>query len=218
LIDLHTHTIFSDGQLIPSELVRYAAVTDYRAIAITDHGDHSNLDFIIPRIVHACRVLAESHRLRVIPGIELTFVPPEHIADLAGKARDLGARIVVVHGETIVEPVIPGTNMAALRSAVDILAHPGLISAEEASLAAERGIYLEITTRRGHSLTNGHVARMARETGAPLVLNTDAHLCDDLVCDSTARKIAAGAGLTDTEIDRMFNNSEELAKRAFSAC
>jgi putative hydrolase len=218
LIDLHTHTIFSDGQLIPSELVRYAAVTDYRAIAITDHGDHSNLDFIIPRIVLACRVLAESHRLRVIPGIELTFVPPEHIDDLAKKARELGARIVVVHGETIVEPVIPGTNRAALQSSIDILAHPGLITAEEAALAAERGIFLEITTRRGHSLTNGHVARMAREQGASLVMNTDAHLCDDLVTDAMARSIAAGAGLTDAEITVMFVNSEKLAERAFRAC
>ncbi len=217
MIDLHTHTIFSDGQLIPSELVRYAAVTGYLAIAITDHGDHSNLDFIIPRIVQACRVLAESHRLRVIPGIELTFVPPEHIDDLAKKARDLGARVVVVHGETIVEPVIPGTNRAALKSSVDILAHPGLITAKEAALAAERGIFLEITTRRGHSLTNGHVARMAREQGASLVLNTDTHLCDDLVTDAMARTIAAGAGLTEAEIAVMFLNSEKLAERAFRA-
>ena len=127
MIDLHTHTIFSDGQLIPSELVRYAAVNDYRAIAITDHGDHSNLDFIIPRIVDVCRVLADSHRIAVIPGIELTFVPPEHIEGMARKARELGARIVVVHGETIVEPVPPGTNLAALHAPIDILAHPGLI-------------------------------------------------------------------------------------------
>jgi putative hydrolase len=218
LIDLHTHTIFSDGQLIPSELVRYAAVTGYRAIAITDHGDHSNLDFIIPRIVQACRVLAESHRLQVIPGIELTFVPPEHIDHLAKRARELGARIVVVHGETIVEPVMPGTNRAALLSAIDILAHPGLITAEEAALAAARGIFLEITTRRGHSLTNGHVARMARENGASLLLNTDTHLCDDLVTDATARRVAAGAGMTDAEIEAMLGNSERLAERAFRAC
>jgi histidinol phosphatase-like PHP family hydrolase len=218
LIDLHTHTIFSDGQLIPSELARYAAVTGYRAIAITDHGDHSNLDFIIPRIVTACRVLAESHRIPVIPGIELTFVPPEHIGDLAKKARDLGAQIVVVHGETIVEPVIPGTNRTAVRSSVDILAHPGLITADEAALAAERGVCLEITTRRGHSLTNGHVARMAREAGAPLVLNTDSHLCDDLVTDETARRIAAGAGLADAEIAAMFTNSERLVLRVSRGC
>jgi histidinol phosphatase-like PHP family hydrolase len=153
--------------------------------------------------------------MHVIPGIELTFVPPEHIDHLASKARELGAQIVVVHGETIVEPVIPDTNRAALRSSIDILAHPGLITAEDAALAAERGIFLEISTRRGHSLANGHVARMARETGASLVLNTDAHLCDDLVTDATARMIAAGAGLTDAEIAVMFANSEKLAERVF---
>lgn len=213
MIDLHTHTIFSDGQLIPSELVRYAAVADYRAIAITDHGDHSNLDFIIPRIVTVCHVLADAHRLTVIPGIELTFVPPEHIGRLAKKARELGAKIVVVHGETIVEPVPPGTNRAALEAAIDILAHPGLITPDEAALAAERGICLEITTRRGHSLANGHVARQARERGASLVLNTDTHLCDDIVTDATARMIAAGAGLTDAETAVMFANSARLVER-----
>jgi putative hydrolase len=218
LIDLHTHTIFSDGLLIPSELVRYAAVTGYRAIAVTDHGDHSNLDFIIPRIVHVCAILSASHHLPVIPGIELTFVPPEHIAELAGKARALGARIIVVHGETIVEPVIPGTNLAALRAPVDILAHPGLITEEAAALAAERGIFLEITTRRGHSLTNGHVVRMARGNGASLIMNTDAHLPEDLVTDETARKIAAGAGLTEGEIRDMFHHSEELAEQASRGC
>jgi putative hydrolase len=213
LIDLHTHTIFSDGLLIPSELVRYAAVNGYRAIAITDHGDHSNLDFIIPRIVRVCQILAAAHHLPVIPGIELTFVPPEHIADLVKEARELGAKIVSVHGETIAEPVMPGTNMAALRSSVDILAHPGLVTAQEAGLAAKRGIFLEITTRRGHSLTNGHVARLAREQGASLVLNNDAHLPEDLITENQARKIAAGAGLTEAEIGKMFQNSEDLVER-----
>jgi len=59
---------------------------------------------------------------------------------------------------------------------------------------------------------------MARETVASLVLNTDAHLCDDLVTNATARAIAAGAGLTDAEIAVMRANSEKLAKRVFSAC
>lgn len=213
MIDLHTHTIFSDGLLIPSELVRYAVVTGYKGIAVTDHGDHSNLDFIVPRIVEACKILSVSHHLPVIPGIELTYVPPEHIAEMAARARQMGAMLVVVHGETIVEPVMPGTNMAALHAAVDILAHPGLITAEAAALAAERGIYLEITTRRGHSLTNGHVAKMAREYGASLVMDTDAHLPEDLVTDEKARKIAAGAGLAEDEILAMFRHSEELLEQ-----
>jgi len=73
-------------------------------------------------------------------------------------------KIIVVHGETITEPVMPGTNKKALMSDIDILAHPGLISDDEAELAAEKGIYLEITARKGHSITNGHVAALDKKT------------------------------------------------------
>ena len=51
MIDLHTHTLFSDGGLVPSELVRRAEVIGYTAIALTDHADISTLDFIIPRVI-----------------------------------------------------------------------------------------------------------------------------------------------------------------------
>jgi putative hydrolase len=213
MIDLHTHSIFSDGELIPSELVRRAAAAGYRAIAITDHGDQSNLDFIIPRVAAVCRKLSEACGIQVMPGIELTHVPPQFIRELALEARGLGARIVVVHGETIVEPVAPGTNAAALASPIDILAHPGLISEGEVRLAADRGIYLEITTRGGHCLTNGHVAVMARRYGARLVLNNDAHGPRDLTSPEMARKIALGAGLSPREVNGMFKNSENLVRK-----
>ena len=165
MIDFHTHSLFSDGELVPSELVRRAIDAGYRAIAITDHGDSSNLDVIIPNLVRVCANLANAWKIKAIPGIELTHVPPGHIGDLARKGRDLGARVVIVHGETIVEPVCKGTNRAALEADVDILAHPGLISEEEGSLASEKGIFLEISGRKGHSLTNGHVASLARKVG-----------------------------------------------------
>jgi putative hydrolase len=216
MIDLHTHSIFSDGELIPSELARRAMNAGYRTLAITDHGDHSNIDFIIPRLIKVCRKLTDACAIQVIPGIELTHVPPEYIYDLAVEARQLGARIIVVHGETIVEPVIGGTNMAALNSPIDILAHPGLIAEEEALLAAKNSIYLEITTRKGHSLTNGHVARMARQSKAPLILNNDAHSPHDLVSKEMALKIALGAGMTSEETEIMFHNSEVLVMKALN--
>jgi len=213
VIDLHTHSIFSDGELIPSELVRRARVTGYRAIAITDHGDHSNVDFIIPRMVKVCQKIADAYDIMVIPGIELTHVPPACISELVREVRLMGARIVVVHGETIVEPVIPGTNLAALQSPIDILAHPGLITEEEVLLAFRNSIFLEISTRRGHSLTNGHVVKMARKLSASLILNTDSHAPEDLVPLEMARKIALGAGMTEGEIEVMFKNSGCLVKR-----
>ena len=214
MIDLHTHSIFSDGELIPSELARRAKVAGYSALAITDHGDHSNFDFIIPRLVKVCQKLTDAFAIQVIPGIELTHVPPEYIYDLAVEARQAGAKIIVVHGETIVEPVVAGTNAAALKAPIDILAHPGLITEEEAMEAARNSIYLEITTRKGHSLTNGHVAKMARQAKAPLILNSDSHAPHDLVHKEMARKIALGAGLTEAETEVMFRNSEVLVKKA----
>ena len=89
---------------------------------------------------------------------------------MAQKAKQLGAWIVVVHGETIVEPVEKGTNLAALNSPdVDILAHPGMLSPEEARLAAANHIFLEISARKGHSLTNGHVAKLGLKAGAKML-------------------------------------------------
>lgn len=214
MIDLHTHSIFSDGELIPSELARRAKVTGYGALAITDHGDHSNFDFIISRIVKVCQKLTEALAMQVIPGIELTHIPPEYIYDLAVEARHAGAKIIVVHGETIVEPVSAGTNAAALKAPIDILAHPGLITKDEAMEAARNSIYLEITTRKGHSLTNGHVVKMARQAKAPLVLNSDSHAPHDLVHKDMARRIALGAGLTGAETEVMFRNSAALVKKA----
>ena len=140
----------------------------------------------------------------------MTHLPPGDIAQAAKEARLLGAQIVVVHGETIVEPVMPGTNLKALESEIDILAHPGLITEDEIKLAKARGIYLELTTRKGHSFTNGHVAQCAIKYGARLILNTDSHSPSDLIDLSFAQKIALGAGLSETEFLSLMQNSQEL--------
>lgn len=210
MVDLHTHSIFSDGELIPAELVRRAESSGYRAIAITDHMDSSNMDFIIPRIVRIAEELNRVQPVRVIPGAELTHVPPELIPEKIEYARKLGAKIVVVHGETLVEPVKEGTNRAAIDGGADIIAHPGLISEEEVRLAAEKGISLEITARKGHSLSNGHVARLAVKYNAPLVINTDAHSPDNLITRTFAEKILLASGLDKEIIKDVFLNAEKL--------
>lgn len=214
MIDLHTHTLLSDGELLPAELVRRALVTGYQAIGLTDHADSSNLDLVVPRIVGVCQDLNRCWPIKVIPGVELTHLPPELIAPLTGRARALGAQIVVVHGETIVEPVPPGTNRQAILAGVDILAHPGLISAEEAALAKEKGVLLEITSRSGHSLTNGHVAKTAKKTGAKLVLNTDTHAPSDLLSSAKALQIVLGAGLSEDSFVQMLANAQQMMARA----
>jgi len=213
MIDLHTHSLFSDGELLPAELVRRLEDKGYSCVAITDHVDLSNLDFVIPRLVKVARDLRRSQSVKVIPGVEITHVPPESIESLVKEARGLGAEIVLAHGETIVEPVAKGTNRAAILSDVDILAHPGLVAIEDIKLAAERGVYLEISARHGHSFTNGHVARWAKEFGARLVLNSDAHSPHDLMTRQFAQKVAHGTGLGKDAFEEMLGNSRDLIKK-----
>lgn len=212
MIDLHTHTLLSDGVLLPSELARRAEVIGYKAMAFTDHVDHSNLGHVLESIVKVCEVINGRGALLVIPGVEITHVSPDGIRELVERAREMGARIVVVHGETLVEPVVKGTNRAAIEAGADILAHPGLISDEDVELAAKKGVFLEITTRKGHSLSNGHVARMAMKFKAGLVINTDTHDPQDLVEKSMAEKILMGAGLTPDAVHAVFKNSEALVR------
>jgi histidinol phosphatase-like PHP family hydrolase len=100
-----------------------------------------------------------------------------------------------------------------LDSAVDILAHPGLITPELAIKAKERSIFLEITSRNGHSLTNGHVALLASQVGALLIINTDSHGPNDLIDDSFAVKILRGAGISEESLSRVWGNSRSLLQR-----
>lgn len=214
MIDLHTHTFFSDGELVPAELVRRAAVAGYTALAITDHADQSNIEWLLSKLVGVVDEIGAANNMQVLAGVELTHVPPHMIAAAAKLARDKGAELIVVHGETIVEPVMEGTNRAAIEAGVDILSHPGLISEEDVQLAAEKGVCLELTTRKGHSLTNGHVIKLALKHGAKLVIDNDAHGPGDLVSPEMSHKIALGAGLTAEQIAQARQNSVELVAKA----
>jgi len=217
-IDLHTHSFFSDGVLLPSEMLRRVERLGYGALAITDHADQSNLEELTTRLTRFANQGAAAFSVAFIPGVELTHVPPSQIASVARRARRLGARLVVVHGETPSEPVAPGTNRAAIESPdVHILAHPGFITEEEAALAAANGTYLEITARGGHNWTNGHVVRIARLTGARLVVDTDTHAPGDMLDQARARLVALGAGLSEEEAHTaLVTNPRQLISRAFS--
>jgi putative hydrolase len=215
-IDLHTHSFYSDGALLPSEMLRRVQVLGYAALAITDHADASNLEELASQLLRFQREGTRGFEVTFIPGVELTHVPPEQIAPLARRARRLGFRLVVVHGETVVEPVAPGTNRAAVECRdVDILAHPGFLSEEEAALAATHGVTLELSARAGHCLTNGHVARVALAAGAKLVVNTDTHTPADMIDQAGALRVALGAGLSETLAwAALVDHAREIVSRA----
>lgn len=216
IYDLHTHSTHSDGMLIPAEVARTAEVKGYLGIALTDHVDSSNILNVIKANLDFKEWFNKSSvNFKVIVGVEITHVNPSDIAGLTNIARENGVDIVVVHGETISEPVYTGTNRAAIDAKVDILAHPGLITLEDAKLAAEYNVFLEITTRRSHAYTNGHVANMARQAGAKLVIDNDAHEPGDFVGYEKACKIMLGAGLLEDEIKSIINNNKYIFERAF---
>jgi putative hydrolase len=208
------HSLFSDGELLPSELARRAYVLNHSTIAITDHVDSSNIS-TIPNLIEAIEDINDNWDINVVPGVEITHTPVEVIAKLANKAREFGAKIVVVHGETLSEPVIKGTNHEAVQcDDVDILAHPGLIKKEDVEIAKENNVALEISGRKGHSLSNGYVAKIGIEVGTDLIINTDSHSPDDLLSFQESKLIGLGAGLTEKEVMKaLVDNPKKIIKK-----
>ena len=203
--DFHTHSTLSDGSLSPVELIRRAHVVGYKGLAITDHAGIGSLARFAQELSRDCLLARKHWDILAMPGVELTHVPPGGIAEAAETARQAGAWVVVVHGETVSEPVEKGTNLAAITCGqVDVLAHPGLITLEEAKLAAEREVFLELSAKPDHAVANGHVARMARLAGARLIVNSDNHGLDFL-SPERIRRVVLGAGLNEEDLEEITN-------------
>jgi len=215
LYDFHTHTFLSDGVLAPIELIRRALVNGYTCVGIADHAGAGTLESAIGAARKDCELAARHWNIIALPGVELTHVPAAAIAELAAAAKRAGALYVVVHGESPVEPVEPGTALAAASCPeVDVLAHPGHITPEVASAAAANGVFLEVTARQGHSLTNGIVVAVGRAAGAKFLVNSDAHRPEDLLTRAQAESVARGAGLDEAEARQALEeNPRELLRR-----
>ncbi len=76
MIDLHTHTTFSDGSLTPSQLVEEAAALGLSAVAVTDHDTIDGLP----------EALAAGERLgiEVVPGVEINLEHERVTMDVLG--------------------------------------------------------------------------------------------------------------------------------------
>lgn len=215
LYDFHTHTTLSDGALLPMELIRRCIARGYSALGIADHSSASTMGRVVREVRRDCALAHKYWGFPAYAGLELTHVPAASIGELASEALRMGAAFVVCHGQSPVEPVEPGTNLAAVSCKdVDILAHPGDLTEEEARLAAESGVFIEITAKDGHSLGNGRVARVALDAGAKLLVNSDGHVPDGLLTEEKARKVARLAGLSDAEVTRVLvEHPRELLER-----
>lgn len=212
MYDFHIHSLHSDGVLLPSEIAARYLDKGYKAIAITDHCDYSNIEQVTGAILKFTDNWPKSSRIKIFPGVELTHLPPEQFKPLVKLARSKGIKVIIGHGQTTSEPVIKGTNKAALEADVNILAHPGMITDDEVKLAKKKGIFLEISARQAHSSTNNHVAGLALKHKAKLILNSDSHLPEDILEPFQFKKIAFDAGLSEEDLKNIYHGVEEFIK------
>ncbi len=207
--DLHVHTFLSDGVLGPGELARRGEEKGLAGLIFCDHVDAVTLESTVGSLSAGLKQLKRGLNIELKVGCELTHVSPSMIPQLAEKARQVGANFVVVHGETTVEPVVSGTNKQAVSTpAVDLLAHPGFITQEEIEVAEKNNVALEISARRGHSLTNGYLVRKAQKNPVPLVVNTDAHAPTEIITKEEALKIVRGSGHQDPQ--EVLQNNQKI--------
>ncbi len=214
--DFHMHTILSDGDLTAIELIRRCIVNGYAGMAIADHCGAGTLERVIRENEADCALAREYWDFEAYAAVELTHVPAASIADLARHAKEVGAALVVVHGESPVEPVEPGTNLAAASCPdVDILAHPGLVSTEVVEAARDHEVYIEITARQGHGMANGFVARAAIEAGAKLIVDSDTHSPRDILTPEWAWHVARCAGIPEDMLAGILvGNAHAVLQRA----
>ena len=193
--------------------MRRAFVLGDEAIAITDHVDFTNIEHVLKSQLKLRGNI--DWDIRVFVGVELTHIPVRKIPKFAAQARKLGAEVVIGHGESPVEPVEEGTNHAYVSCRdVDILAHPGNITVEDAERARENGIFLELTSRRGHSKGNRHVADAGVRAKARMIVDTDAHEPEDLITQKQAYSVVLEAGLGHgSAVEVLSVNPRELLRK-----
>jgi predicted metal-dependent phosphoesterase TrpH len=124
LYDLHAHSTASDGTLTPAELVRAAAASGIRTLALTDHDSVAGL-------TEAGAAAAETG-LRLVPGVELSVtwesrtihvvglnIAPDHPGLNQGMRRLQAVRFERAEemGRRLEKKGIPGTLEIAARLA-----------------------------------------------------------------------------------------------------
>ncbi|MBK5112783.1 MAG: histidinol phosphate phosphatase domain-containing protein [Candidatus Heimdallarchaeota archaeon] len=214
--DFHTHSFLTDGVLLPIEQLRRAFIHGHVGYGITDHVSLSTLD-VIPKLIEDCKLATKHWGILALPGVEVTHVPVNAIEEVVEKSIEMGALIVVVHGETIAEPVEPGTNLKATQCKdVDILANPGLLTKDVADQCKKNNVFVEITSNRTHSITNGHVAKIGKESQVKFIQNTDTHSPGDMKSYEEGERILIASGFSKKESNVILqDNIREFLSRIY---
>ena len=192
--DLHMHTTATDGRADAETMARAAQAAGLQYIAITDHSQSlamaNGLDET-RALEHAQAVRALNERLdgmTVLAGIECD-IRPDGSMDLADDClAALDFVIASIHSAfTMDEEQMTARLLAAIANPhVDVIAHPTgrLILRREGyridmervmAAAADAGVALEINSQADRLDLDDTHARLARERGVRLIVDSDAH-------------------------------------------
>ncbi|SPJ32019.1 DNA polymerase/3'-5' exonuclease PolX [Kushneria phyllosphaerae] len=197
--DLHMHTTASDGKASLEDMVHAAKSRGYRYIAITDHSKRlamaNGLDARRLREQMA-EIDALNERLKnftVLKGNEVDILEDGTLDLPDDVLRELDVCVFSIHSKFNLsrEKQTNRILRAMDNPHVNILAHPtgriingreGYEVDIEAVLrgARARGVFLEINAQPARLDLADHWARMARDIGVALAINTDAHTPEQL--------------------------------------
>jgi DNA polymerase (family 10) len=192
--DLHMHTTETDGKSTLEQMAEAAREAGRSYVAITDHSE--TLTFVrgltrerLRAQRTKIRAVEESMdgKLRLFAGIEADILADGSL-DLEDELGELEWVVGSVH-QHLNMPRAEMTKrvVRAIESGkMDCLGHPtgrqlghrepSDIDLEEVIAAMKRtGVAIELNSSPMRLDINEHVARMAREAGVPVVLNSDAH-------------------------------------------
>jgi len=205
VFDFHVHagTGGAGGGTLPAEVAAKAREAGYRGVALLARCDMASLRRALPPLVRACREAGLFSECEMLAGVELVHIAPPLLGEAVEQARKLGALVVGVHCEYPEGGVPVGTTLSAIHAGTDLLLHPGSISLEEAALAADMGVALELSLASRYGFFNGHIAGMARQTGASLVTGGDVGGECRFAPLRVRQGFLRGAGLSVGEIERI---------------
>ena len=219
LADLHMHTDRSDGRDTLATMVRAARDRGYRYCAITEHSKSLTIarGFDEARVARSADEIAAARKqfpdIHILHGLEVDI--------LADGALDLGEDGLALLDWVIVslhsrldqpEPVVTERVLRALaHPRVCAMAHPTgrLIGSRDPAAfdmehvlrrAAELGVAMEINSQPDRMDLKDVHARLAREQGVRIVIDTDAHSVGQLDFMRYGVFTARRAGLTKNDV------------------